>query len=331
MKDIARLPNPRLEVRDLRVVMALATAGTTARAAELLHLTQPAVSRALLAIEDKLRTRLFERSSRGLSITEAGQRLLGAAGRLLLELSELEHLVSTEPLPPTRLRIVCQCYTAYHWLPSTLAALREGLPDLELELALEHTRDPVQALIDGQLDVALLTTAMAAHPSLEQVRLFADEIVFVLSPTHPLSARATLTRTDLRSARLLSAEAPLAEARWFMHKVFGRKRVRLDMQRLPLTEAILDVARAGMGIGVLSEWMVGAQLDKGDLLLKRLATGPLERPWRLAFRKELRGPARRLGAALQATVPHLRQTGYTPSSSDGPTKSARKPVPAMVR
>jgi LysR family transcriptional regulator for metE and metH len=306
VKDIASLPSPGLEVRDLRVVLALAASGTTARASEALHLTQPAVSRALLSIEDRLSTRLFERSSRGLTITPAGERLVAGARRLLLELGELERSVRAPPDPPTRLRIVSQCYTAYHWLPSTLAVLRRGLPDLELELSIDHTQDPLAALASGVLDVALLTTASTARGSLEEAALFRDEVVFIMSPQHPLAARAALTRKDLQSTRLLSPQSPAAEVHWFMTKVFGRERVRLDMDRLPLTEAVLDMARAGMGVGILSEWMVSGQRDRGDLTVRRLSSGPLQRPWRLAWRKEVRGPARRLLSALQATVPHAQ-------------------------
>src|SRR5690349_19798241 len=116
MNDIAPPPSPRLDVRDLRVVLALASAGTTAQAASVLHLTQPAVSRALLAAEDKLGTRLFDRTPRGLVPTAAGQRLVTGATRLLVEMGDLEHLVRAPVAPPMRIRLVCECYTVYHWL-----------------------------------------------------------------------------------------------------------------------------------------------------------------------------------------------------------------------
>lgn len=169
MDDIAPPPSPRLDVRDLRVVLALASAGTTARAAAALHLTQPAVSRALLAAEERLGTRLFDRSPRGLVPTPAGQELVEGATRLL--------------------------------------------------------------------------------------------------------------------------------------QVFGRERPRLRLERLPLTEAILDVARAGLGIAVLSEWITTPHLGRGDLVVKRLASGPLRRPWRMAWRKEVGDAALRLLAALESTAP----------------------------
>jgi LysR family transcriptional regulator for metE and metH len=137
-------PRPLLEIRDLRVVLALAATGSTTRATSVLHLTQPAVSRALLLAEEKMGVRLFDRSGRGLTPTPAGERLIAGAGPILSELEQLEKLASTPPAEPTRVRLVCECYTAYRWLPSTLVTLRRGLPGLEVALAVEPPRRPCQ-------------------------------------------------------------------------------------------------------------------------------------------------------------------------------------------
>ncbi|AFE09405.1 LysR family transcriptional regulator [Corallococcus coralloides DSM 2259] len=308
MDDIA-LPTPRLDVRDLRVVLALAAAGTTARAAAALHLTQPAVSRALLAAEERLGTQLFDRTPRGLVPTPAGQELVAGATRILVELGDLEHRVRAPVAPSIRLRLVCECYTAYHWLPSALVTLRKSLPGLHLSLAVEHTQDPVPALVAGELDVALLTTSTVPRAGLETRPLFSDEIIFVVAASHPLASRRALTREDLREHTLLTGQTPAAESHWFMTQVFGRERPRLRVERLPLTEALLDVARAGLGVAVLSEWISTPHLGKGDLVVKRLASGPLRRPWRMAWRKEVGDAALRLLAALESTVPRGLMAG----------------------
>jgi len=307
---ITSIPRPRLELRDLQVVLAVAAAGTTAAAASALHLSQPAVSRALLAAEDRLGARLFDRSPRGLHATPAGEQLVAGAARLLAELVEIERRVRAPAAPPTRVRLVCECYTAYHWLPTALAELRARLPNLDLVLAVEHTRAPVDALVAGAIDVALLTTGEVPRGELETQPLFTDEIVFVMAAAHELARKPSLSRDDLRRARLISGESPEAETRWFVARVFGRgPRPERPPQRLPLTEAILDVARAGMGVAVLSEWMAGPHLGRGDLVVKRLSSGPLRRPWRMAWRREVDDVARSLLAALKAAAPAPVVTG----------------------
>lgn len=296
------LANPTLEIRDLRVVAAIAAAGTTARAGEILHLTQSAVSRALLAAEARLGVALFERTARGLVPTPAGQAVVDQAGTVLASLVDLERRVRVCS-GPVRLRIVCECYTAYHWLPSVLGQLRESLPGIELALGIEHTRGPIAALVAGELDVALLTST-AVPPELEEGPLFCDEVVFVMAADHPLASRPALTVDEVCSVPLLAPHPSFADGRWFVTTLFGRERSRLQVQQVPLTEAIVDLTRAGHGIAVLSEWIAAPQLSRGDLVAKRLVSGPLQRPWRLAWRGEVRDAAQRLRAALAATVPH---------------------------
>jgi LysR family transcriptional regulator for metE and metH len=311
MEDIGRPPGlamPALEVRDLRLVLALAAAGSTARATQTLHLTQPAISRALVALEERLETQLFERVTRGLEPTAAGRRLLEGAERLLLELRDLEQHVCSPVPEAMRLRVVCECYTAYHWLPSVLAKLRESLPNFDVDLVVEHTLTPVVALEAGDIDAALLTTATVPRGLLERP-LFSDEVVFVMSTKHPLASRKALTPDDVRETTLLSSRVPVEEAHWFMSKVFGRARPKLHFQRLPLTEAILDVARAGMGVAVLSEWIAAPHLGRGDLVVKRMASGPLRRPWRIAYRRESEPAALRLAALLENAAPRIRAVG----------------------
>jgi LysR family transcriptional regulator for metE and metH len=307
---------PQLEVRDLELVVALAAARTTQRAAGALHVTQSAVSRALGQAEDRVGVRLFERSARGLTPTAAGERLIAGARLLLVQLRELERQVASPPGAVSRLRLVCECYTAYRWLPSTIVALGQHLPGVSLQIAMQHTPDPISALVKKQIDVALLTTssirdAKGAGGSFAERPLFSDEVVFVVSASHPLAAIPSLTLGHLRAHSLIISSSSLAERRWFLSSIFGRRRPKLEFIVLPLTEAIIDAARAGMGVAVLSEWIANPYLGSDDLVLKRLASGPLRRPWRVAYRRELASQVESLlialaNAALELQTPHPR-------------------------
>jgi LysR family transcriptional regulator for metE and metH len=207
-------------------------------------------------------------------------------------------------------RLVCECYTAYRWLPSAMADLRERWSELVVEVGSDHTADPVSALSHGKIDVALLTTSeLPKGQGLCEAQLFADEVVFVMSPEHRLAKSRSITPGQLQGEVLITGNTPAAEARWFTHSVFGRRRPKLKFLRFPLTEAIMDAARAGMGVAVLSEWVANGYLDGGDLVVRRLASGPLRRPWRIAYREELASVAERLKGVLVGVVPRLRVTG----------------------
>lgn len=303
-------PRPQLEVRDLELVMSLAAAGSTAAAASRLHLTQSAISRALSQAEARLGVLLFERNSRGLLPTAAGERLLAGASAVLRQLRELERATVAPESEPERVALVCECYTAYRWLPSVIADLRERWSDLQLEVHSEHTRDPIAALLRGKIDVALLTSSeLPKGQGLREEPLFTDEVVFVMAPQHPMAASRRITPLQLESEQLITGNTPAAEARWFVRAAFGRRRPKLHFLHLPLTEAIMDAARAGMGVAVLSEWVAMGYVERGDLVVRRLAKGPLERPWRIAYRDELDGVAARLKAALIGFAPRLRVSG----------------------
>jgi LysR family transcriptional regulator for metE and metH len=299
-------PKPKLDVRDLELVLAIAASGSTVSAAATLHVTQSAVSRGLLLAEEKLGVRLFDRSARGLRPTTAGEQMVRGATPLLAQLVALERQVETPAPEAVRLRIACECYTAYRWLPSTLATLQRTLPGLNLMLAPEFTERPVAGLLAGDLDVALLTTA-SVPSSLTSVPLFSDEVVFVVAADHPLAARASITRRDLGAYPLItSSQTPDAERRWFAAHTFGRSLPKIMPLQFPLTEAIIDAARAGMGIAVMSEWIAGPYLDRGDVVMKRLSGRPLLRPWRMAFRPELSATSSALRAALERSAPRVR-------------------------
>jgi LysR family transcriptional regulator for metE and metH len=295
---------PDLDVRDLQVVLALASTGSTAAAGSVLHLTQSAVSRALVNVESKLGVRVFERTSRGLSPTERGERLIDAAGPLLARFADVERLVREPEVTPARMRLVCECYTAYRWLPSTILRLRERIPGFEVTLAIEHGLDPVRALVAGEIDVALLTTS-AVPRGLRERPLFSDEIVFVMAASHPLAQRPSLTAADLKSTTLVSGGAGPAEIEWFQRAAFGSKRPKLDFLRFPLTEAIVDAARAGLGVAVLSEWIASGYLGGDDLVVRRFSPKPLRRPWRIAFRDDTAEAAMRLATAIEGAGPRI--------------------------
>lgn len=289
------------------MVLALASSGSTAAAASSLHLTQSAVSRALLTAEDRLGVPLFLRRPRGLSPTAAGQRLLDGAGPLIAQLRELErHARDGGDDAPTRIRMVCECYTAYRWIPSTLTALRGVLPRLEVSLAFEHTASPIAALSAGDLDVALVTTSKVPR-ALRERPLFSDRIVFVMAASHPLArGRRSLTPADLLAHPLIaSSQTPEPEVGWFVSQVFG-KRPRGTFLRFPLTEAMVDAARAGMGIAVLSEWIAAPYLTpESGLVAKSLRGKSLARPWRIAYRPSLEREIDHLVDALARAAPKL--------------------------
>ena len=282
---VTLIASPRLDVRDLRVVAAVASVGTTAAAAELLHLTQSAVSRALAVAEDHAGVELFDRSVRGLVPTAAGRMLVEAAPRLLADFTSLESRLKKPTPEQLYLRLAAECYMAYPWLARALLYLRERMPDARLELRVNYTETAIEALHDGKLDLALTMGSPAR--GLPARRLFEDELIFFVSASHPLAERAHLRPRDIIEHGLI-ATSTRSKDEWFLRQVFGSRRPAFRAERMPITEAIVELVRAGAGIGVLSEWILGPYLAKDpSLRVLRLRKGPLRRPWQLVHRPEV--------------------------------------------
>ena len=152
------MQSSHIEVRHLRLVVAISAEGNVTRAAGKLHLSQSAVSHQLLDLERDLGTRVFDRVGKRMVPTSAGARMVADATRVLAELAELERRV-TEQRPDARIpfRITASCFMSYSWLPTALAHFGERRPNVDLDIVLEATRRAVPALIADEVDLAIVT------------------------------------------------------------------------------------------------------------------------------------------------------------------------------
>lgn len=294
-----RIASPKLDIRDLRVVLALAESGTTSAAAERLHLSQSAVSRALAVAEEHAGVELFARTPQGLVPTSAGEALADRAPSMLGGLVALERRLKEPPPKAQRLRFAAECHMAYAWLTKVVVELGRVAPEIELRLPPEHVHDTRAALTSGAIDVAMVMGR--APKGMTSWALIEDEMVFLMAPDHP--AAEGLTPKALRTHTLLASSARNGD-HWFMRAVFGSRPPRLTVRRFAVTEAVVEFARAGLGIAILSEWVASAYLGPGSgLVVRRLPKGRLLRPWRLAYPPSVAPMAELMATAIEAALP----------------------------
>ncbi|MEO8033248.1 MAG: LysR family transcriptional regulator, partial [Acidobacteriota bacterium] len=128
-------PMHLLEIRHLLLVAAVADEGSLTRAGERLNLTQSALSHQLLDIEERLRTALFHRVSRKMVLTEAGQRVLTSARRILDDLARTEEDLRLYAADRRGvIRLTTECYTCYHWLPALMKQFEKTHPGIEIRI-----------------------------------------------------------------------------------------------------------------------------------------------------------------------------------------------------
>lgn len=267
-----------IETRHLRLISAIRTEGTLTGAAETIHLTQPAASRALLDLEGRLGVELFRREPRGMTPTPAGRRLLATADKVLPELARAETaLAELRSGQRGILKVTTECYTCYHWVPAILRSFTEDFPGVDLEIVSDATRRPLEALLAEEVDLALLHT-FPERGDVVARELFRDELVLVCSPEHPFAERGAVGPDDFADQHLVlhtDFEDSAFTTRFLAPAEIRPRRI----SELQLTEAVLAVVKAGLGISVMARWAVRPELERGLLASARLGTDGLYRTW----------------------------------------------------
>lgn len=290
--------NPAIETRDLRLVQAIVEQGGVTRAAKVLHLSQSAVSHQLANLEERLGVALFQRVRKRMVITAAGRRLATAAAEILPQLALTQAaLLEEEQAAPRTLRISTQCYTCYHWLPGVLQKLTQAHPKLELQIVVEATRTPVEALLDDRLDVALCCFPVSDR-RLTVTPLFDDEMVVLLPASHRLANRRSLSGRDLIDETIFFYEVPPEHDRILRRMLFADRGAGAQIRKVPLTEAIVELVRSGHGVSVLSRWSLDPYLGRGDLVIQRLGRRGVRRPWSIVHPR---------GSPLEKPIATLRE------------------------
>lgn len=181
----------------------MADAGHFGRAAEACFITQPALSAQVRQLEALLEVRLFERESRPIVTTRAGEEIVARARRVLVAIDELVEAARSAgaPLAGT-LRMGVIPTVAPYLLPRVLPRVRRRHPKLRLHLREDQTAKLVAELDAGRLDVLLLALE-ADLGEAATLPLFRDEFVAVMPRDHPLAKRKSLRERDLEGASVL--------------------------------------------------------------------------------------------------------------------------------
>ncbi len=293
-----------LETKHLRLVRAIAEEGGPTRAAARLHLTQSAVSHQLAELEGRLGVPLFARVRRQLKLTPAGERLVEASRALLAELARVEReLQRAGARKIETFRIAVECFTAYHWLPPILAALADEHPYVEVAIVMGATREPVAALLRGEIELALVSSPVRDR-ALMTVPLFPDEWTVIVAPGHPLAARPFVSEVELSREKLFIHDAPRGDVERF-REILASARARLPRTvSVPLTEAIVELVKANLGVGLVSRWAVSPSLARGEVIARRFTRAGLKEKWAAVYRRDaaVRFPLARFAELLRDSL-----------------------------
>ncbi|WP_148862642.1 LysR family transcriptional regulator [Marinobacter fonticola] len=250
-----------MDTQALAAFIAIVDHRSFSEAAEALHLTQPAVSKRLASLENQISSPLIERGQRSLALTEAGQRLLPYARRILDELhnARLDLAASTGRIGG-RLSVIASHHIGLHHLPAWLRRLNREFPDVALELQFMDSESAFDQLKRRTCELAFVTLNDAMDRHFDIQAQWQDPMVFIVGLTHPLASYESPVLADLAGYSALLPETNTATFR-VVSRLFLTEKLTLRPQ-MPTNylETIKMMTSVGLGWSVLPESMVDGSL-----------------------------------------------------------------------
>jgi len=259
-----------LELRHLKTLLALRDTGNLSRAAQLLSLTQSALSHQLKGLEDHYGAALFERKSNPVSFSAAGQRLLRLAEGALPLVDDAERDVQRLVSGAAgTLRIAVECHTCFDWLMPAMDAFRTRWPEVELDIVSGFQADPVGLLHQHRAEVAIVSEVDADEAGVAVHPLFSFEIVALLPTGHALLAKPWLDAVDFADHTLITYPVP-DDMLDVVRSVLLPAGIAPPRRTTELTVAMLQLVASGRGIAALPLWAVKSYLDRGYVASQRI-------------------------------------------------------------
>lgn len=288
-----------INLHHLRLFTAVVDQGGFTKAAQTLHLSQPAISKSLNELERQLHLKLMDRSGRSIRLTDAG-RLLHARSRELFGVERVaeRELRELRGLKRGVLRAAASTTIATYMLPPVLGRFRMRHPGVRVRLMSANTRTVVKLLLESRVDVALVEGPVA-HSRIEVKPWIEDDLVVIAPPNHPAIGRSVPIE-ELSSYPFLVRE-PGSGTRVVAQRALARHGVRLvDTMRVGGTEAIKQAVAAGLGLAIVSRAAAADQIALGRIAVVNPADLVIRRTLsQIKLRDRLpSGPARELELLL---------------------------------
>ncbi len=187
-----------MDLASLDTFIAIAETGSFSAAAARLHLSQPAISKRIAALEMQLNTRLFDRIGREISLTEAGRALLPRARQVLSVLDDTRRALSNlQGDISGRLTLATSHHIGLHRLPPLLRAFTKAHPKVALDIRFLDSEVAYDAVLQGRIELAVITLAPQTNAPLLAQPVWQDALDFVAAPEHPLAHGGAVTLAEV--------------------------------------------------------------------------------------------------------------------------------------
>lgn len=256
-----------MEIRQLRAFVAIAEAKTFTAGARKVNVTQAAISMQIRQLEEEIGMPLFTRTPRRVILTEAGEKLLERARKILREHDmAMEELAELRGAEHGRLRIGTSSSSfAAEQLPEILKKLRNKFPKAEITISSGTSEVLMQKLLNGELDTAFVSLPIE-NPNIQTELLYSDEIIAIAHPSHPLASRRVISAAELANEPLILGEKG-GNTRRLLDEFFAQVGVKPNIiMELSRQSAINRMVENNLGVGIAGAKSVAKQVAEGKLI-----------------------------------------------------------------
>jgi LysR family transcriptional regulator for metE and metH len=259
-----------LELRHFRTIKAIHDAGGLARAADLLHITQSALSHQVKGIEAQAGVDLFVRRSKPLRLSGAGQRLLRAAERILPEVDAVaEEFRALRSGRSGRLHIAIECHACFDWLFPVLEQFRHAWPDVDVDIRPGLAFGALDALHREEVDL-VISSDPEDRPGILFQPLFDYAPVFVAAAQHPLATKTHVEAEDFRDEVLITYPVDRSRLDVFTELLSPARIEPRTIRQIELTAVILMLVASNRGVAVLPDWVLREAKYRPDYITRPL-------------------------------------------------------------
>jgi len=266
-----------MDLRQLEIIRAIADTGSFTAAGAKLHVSQSAISRQILLLEEELGEPVFHRIGRRIRITPAGESLLQLSHRVFQDLQDTVSAISDkqESLNGS-MRLVGGMTVCLYVFPALLAEMRRVHPHLDLKITVGSAERSIAMLRSGAGDLGLITLPVDAA-DLVSVPVLEEELLLVTYPTHPFAKKKTITPADLTREHFIVFEAG-SITRKLVEEFFTRERIKPEIvMETENVEIIKAMVRHGLGISIIPWQAAAADVRTKQLFCSRIAGHALRR------------------------------------------------------
>jgi DNA-binding transcriptional LysR family regulator len=279
-----------MDLRQLEIIRAIADTGSFTAAGNKLHVSQSAISRQILLLEDELGEPVFHRIGRRIRITPAGESLLQLSHRVFQDLQDTVSLISDkrESLRGT-IRLVGGMTVCLYVFPVLLSEVRRVHPHLDMKVTVGSAERSIAMLRSGAGDLGLLTLPVEAS-DLVAVPVLREELLLVTYPAHPLAKKKTIAPADLDKQPFVLFETGSITRR-LVEEFFARERIAPEIiMETENVEIIKAMVRSGLGISIIPWQAAVDDVRTKQLFCSRVAGISLERQTGWLYPKMSRMP-----------------------------------------